>query len=614
MRLENVDFAALSQNLAIAQDMKDAIRPEVATAAGIPESWVHLELSDGSSSAPPTLRRRLSSGGATTVEGTIAQTGNASGVNMSDVHSQLSAVVASGNLTSSVEDAVSGVDGIAAVSTGTISVSVAAPVLGAAPTSSAKNSTNATGEEFVLLGNGWCLDMYGARIDPELAWTQTTLGPDSGAESCEAQCRSDVFCIGYMTEEVAGGGATCGLVLITDTFGQGSISGHDPSESHSCWQKSQAVNLYAVQFVYDAPYNDTDLAQFQALFLEAVGAAGFDTSGLSVRLRPGSIIAAVVGDAGLTQALQNVDPSLLAVMGYVPTLLIVGPGIRGAVVDEAGLAAGEVVLIIFLLVCFVLLVAVILRRFQARRAEDRAPLAGAGDDPEAPKAPPSEAPPPVPPPPPAPPATRPPPVTPEIAEERLKYFHIDFEREAGGIETLGLGLQRHRDTLIVRAVREGGLVALWNRAREEEGLWNRAREVRLGDRIVQVNDTCGSALELERALQEDKHLLLRIRRPSRAEAAAEEEDDLPLSGSEPEVLRDASRTPSAAGSTIVDVDNGAPGDVSLLRGNAKGAKMPRNMKIVPAKQAKNKKPVISVLSKGPSADSGGSDSSPTWTL
>lgn len=279
--------------------------------------------------------------------------------------------------------------------------------------------------------------------------------------------------------------------------------------------------------------------------------------------------------------------------------------------DGGGLSAGEIVLVVLLFVCFVLVALVVGYRYwrSSRRQPEGLSLTA---DPEAPK----EA---------APPVERRLSPTPETVQEELRFFHIGFtaeERQRASSAGLGVGLQRHGDFLIVRAVKENGLVWQWNKAREAEGLFNRAREVRVGDRIVQVNDTCGSALELESALQDDKHLTVRIRRPTREEWALQEMEDLAFlsSTSEPEVLRDATRQEPEPSSSAArgSASDGGESIISSLadadagtKGNNKQNKMPRSVKIVPARQARLQ-PVVSFTPKSPLTDTGGS--SPTWTL
>merc|ERR1712216_363640 len=87
---------------------------------------------------------------------------------------------------------------------------------------------------------------------------------------------------------------------------------------------TQAADLDVVEYSYNASYSDTDLAEFRTAFNARLTTAGVDVSVLSVSFREGSIIVSVAGPSTLVQKISGLDVSQLAVMGYMPTLLVQG--------------------------------------------------------------------------------------------------------------------------------------------------------------------------------------------------------------------------------------------------------------------------------------------------
>jgi hypothetical protein len=210
-----------------------------------------------------------------------------------------------------LETAVSQVENISSVATGTISV-----LANSAPHYTVIPPTPAPPPAFRLVGTGTCLNAEGFGITRSSEWNEGTAGDPNGP--CEEQCLSEVLCIGYMTENMA----RCAILLVNDAGGQGGVDGYDPSNtSHTCWQKVAAAGLHVVEFLYSAPYADTNLTAFRTGFLNAVRVAGFDDSALVVALREGSIVVSAAGPQALIQSLSGLDTSRLAVMGYVPIRL-----------------------------------------------------------------------------------------------------------------------------------------------------------------------------------------------------------------------------------------------------------------------------------------------------
>jgi len=85
-----------------------------------------------------------------------------------------------------------------------------------------------------LVGNGWCVDSKGDRLNIDgYSWRSVSVESDGSAPLCEEQCESDFNCIGYMTED----STKCDIISITDTNAMNGIAYTDNVVRNYCWQK-----------------------------------------------------------------------------------------------------------------------------------------------------------------------------------------------------------------------------------------------------------------------------------------------------------------------------------------------------------------------------------------
>ena len=93
------------------------------------------------------------------------------------------------------------------------------------------------------MGNGWCLNANGDRINiPDYNWITTEVKSDRSAEQCEATCAIDAECIGYMTED----GTKCDVILSTDTNANSGIISVDSETRNYCWIKTPGKLLLQI--------------------------------------------------------------------------------------------------------------------------------------------------------------------------------------------------------------------------------------------------------------------------------------------------------------------------------------------------------------------------------
>ena len=87
---------------------------------------------------------------------------------------------------------------------------------------------------YVLVGNGWCSNDNGDRINSDAtAWTGTLVKSDGSAAPCESMCASNSACIGYMTEDKT----KCDVILNTDGKATNGIVKVDSEKRVYCWRK-----------------------------------------------------------------------------------------------------------------------------------------------------------------------------------------------------------------------------------------------------------------------------------------------------------------------------------------------------------------------------------------
>ena len=93
------------------------------------------------------------------------------------------------------------------------------------------------------MGNGWCLNANGDRINiPDYNWITTEVKSDRSADQCEATCAIDAECIGYMTED----GSKCDVILSTDTNANNGIISVDSETRNYCWKKTSGKLLLQI--------------------------------------------------------------------------------------------------------------------------------------------------------------------------------------------------------------------------------------------------------------------------------------------------------------------------------------------------------------------------------
>ena len=86
------------------------------------------------------------------------------------------------------------------------------------------------------VGNGWCLNNSGGRINfPGYSWSSVVVRDDGGANQCESKCSVEATCIGYMTEDHS----KCDIILANDSSARnGGIVKVDQEKRNFCWRKS----------------------------------------------------------------------------------------------------------------------------------------------------------------------------------------------------------------------------------------------------------------------------------------------------------------------------------------------------------------------------------------
>merc|ERR550539_189427 len=87
---------------------------------------------------------------------------------------------------------------------------------------------------FSLVGNGWCLDSDGKRLNnPGVSWKNYKVNDDGSSDACARVCNADSTCVGYMTEDKK----QCDVILSSDVNAQSGISKTDTETRVFCFQK-----------------------------------------------------------------------------------------------------------------------------------------------------------------------------------------------------------------------------------------------------------------------------------------------------------------------------------------------------------------------------------------